>query len=191
MVSYRTEKEGNPPPPGETPYLFSGEKVELHQGYLVWLPFSIPNPEVSHMTLPRSHDCYHVMLQDHVKLERPDIVSASRFQDNEELRYSMRSVERFAPWVRQIFIVTNGQIPSWLNLDSPRVTLVTHEEIFPNHTHLPTYSSPAIESHLHRIPGLAPHFIYLNDDVMFGDYVWPEDFYTHQRGQKVSDGLSA
>lgn len=62
------------------------------------------------------------------------------------------------------------------------------QEIFPNHTHLPTYSSPAIESHLHRIPGLADHFIYLNDDVMFGDEVWPEDFYTHQGGQKVRTG---
>ena len=46
VVSYRTEKEGNSPAPGEAPYLFSGEKVILHQGYLIWLPFSIPNPEV-------------------------------------------------------------------------------------------------------------------------------------------------
>lgn len=54
-------------------------------------------------------------------------VSASRFEDNEELRYSLRSVEKHAPWVRHIFIVTNGQIPSWLNLDNPRVTVVTHQ----------------------------------------------------------------
>lgn len=54
-------------------------------------------------------------------------VSASRFEDNEELRYSLRSVERHAPWVRHIFIVTNGQIPSWLNLDNPRVTVITHQ----------------------------------------------------------------
>lgn len=53
-------------------------------------------------------------------------VSASRFEDNEELRYSLRSVERHAPWVRHVFIITNGQIPSWLNLDNPRVTVVTH-----------------------------------------------------------------
>lgn len=69
----------------------------------------------------------HVTLQEHAGLERPDVVSASRFQDNEELRYSLRSVERFAPWVRHVFIVTNGQIPSWLNLDSPLVTVVPHE----------------------------------------------------------------
>lgn len=112
-------------------------------------------------------------------------VSASRFEDNEELRYSLRSVERHAPWVRHIFIVTNGQIPSWLNLDNPRVSVVTHQDIFLNHSHLPTFSSPAIETHIHRIPGLSQKFIYLNDDVMFGKDVWPDDFYSHSKGQKV------
>ncbi|XP_028256463.1 N-acetylglucosamine-1-phosphotransferase subunits alpha/beta [Parambassis ranga] len=112
-------------------------------------------------------------------------VSASRFEDNEELRYSLRSVERHAPWVRHIFIVTNGQIPSWLNLDNPRVSVVSHQDIFLNHSHLPTFSSPAIETHIHRIPGLSQKFIYLNDDVMFGKDVWPDDFYSHSKGQKV------
>ncbi|KAG7454505.1 hypothetical protein MATL_G00260380 [Megalops atlanticus] len=112
-------------------------------------------------------------------------VSASRFEDNEELRYSLRSVERHAPWVRHVFIVTNGQIPSWLNLDNPRVTVITHHEIFQNESHLPTFSSPAIETHIHRIPGLSQKFIYLNDDVMFGKDVWPDDFYSHSKGQKV------
>ncbi|XP_030576539.1 N-acetylglucosamine-1-phosphotransferase subunits alpha/beta [Archocentrus centrarchus] len=112
-------------------------------------------------------------------------VSASRFEDNEELRYSLRSVEKHAPWVRHIFIVTNGQIPSWLNLDNPRVSVITHQDIFLNHSHLPTFSSPAIETHIHRIPGLSQKFIYLNDDVMFGKDVWPDDFYSHSKGQKV------
>lgn len=116
--------------------------------------------------------------------ENEDLV-ASRFADNDELRYSLRSLERFAPWVRRVYVVTNGQIPSWLNLDTPRLTLVTHEEIFPNRSHLPTYSSPAIETHLHRIPGLSQRFLYLNDDVFFGKEVWPEDFYTHTAGYKV------
>uniref|UniRef100_F6ZDG1 N-acetylglucosamine-1-phosphotransferase subunits alpha/beta n=1 Tax=Ciona intestinalis TaxID=7719 RepID=F6ZDG1_CIOIN len=117
--------------------------------------------------------------------ESEDVISKSRFEDNEELRYSLRSVEKYAPWVRHIYIVTNGQIPYWLNMDAPRVTLVTHEEIFVNKSHLPTFSSPAIEAHIHRIPGLADKFIYLNDDVMFGKEVWPDDFYTHADGHKV------
>ncbi|XP_033751371.1 LOW QUALITY PROTEIN: N-acetylglucosamine-1-phosphotransferase subunits alpha/beta-like [Pecten maximus] len=116
---------------------------------------------------------------------RNEDVSASRFEDNEELRYSLRSIDRFAPWVRHIYIITNGQIPYWLNMEHPRVTVVTHEELFPNKTDLPTFSSPAIEAHVHRIPGLSKRFIYLNDDVMFGKDVWPDDFYTFSGGQKV------
>lgn len=116
--------------------------------------------------------------------ENEDVI-ASRFADNDELKYSLRSLQRHAPWVRRVFVVTNGQIPSWLNLDNSRISVVTHEEIFRNQSHLPTYSSPAIESHLHRIPGISRRFIYLNDDVMFGKEVWPEDFYTHTGGYKV------
>lgn len=103
--------------------------------------------------------------------------------DNEELRYSLRSVWKFAPWVRNIYLVTNGQIPAWLNIHHPRIHLVTHESIFLNKSHLPTFSSPAIECHLHRIPGLSEHFLYLNDDTMFGNHIHPSDFYTVGRGQ--------
>lgn len=82
-----------------------------------------------------------------------DESAAHRYADNDELRFSIRSVEKFAPWVRNIYLVTNGQVPSWLDLTHPKVHLVTHENIFPNRSHLPTFSSPAIETHLHRIKG--------------------------------------
>ena len=111
--------------------------------------------------------------------------AASRFSDKDELRYSLRSLEMYAPWVRHVYIVTNGQIPSWLDMDNPRVTLVTHEDIFLNKSDLPTFSSPAIESHIHRIPGISDKFLYFNDDVMLGAEVWPEDFITQAGGQKV------
>lgn len=105
--------------------------------------------------------------------------------DNEELRFSMRSLEKFAPWVRRVYLVTNGQVPHWLDTSHPRLQLVTHADIFANASHLPTFSSPAIEANLHRIPGLSEHFLYLNDDTMFGAPVWPSDFITPSHGQKV------
>lgn len=111
--------------------------------------------------------------------------AASRFSDKDELRYSLRSLEMYAPWIRHVYIVTNGQIPSWLDMDNSRVTLVTHDDIFTDTNDLPTFSSPAIESHIHRIAGLSDKFIYFNDDVMLGAEVWPEDFITHAEGQKV------
>lgn len=112
-------------------------------------------------------------------------VSSNRFRDNQELRYSLRSLFAFAPWIRQVYIVTNGQIPNWLNLNHPRLHVITHSTIFPNQSHLPTFSSPAIESHLIDIPGLSDHFIYFNDDVMLGNTVWPEDWFSPTSGQKV------
>ena len=59
------------------------------------------------------------------------------------------------------------------------------QELFKNKSHLPSFSSPAIESHIHEIPGLSDKFLYLNDDVMFGKDVWPDDFFNHAQGQKV------
>ena len=112
-------------------------------------------------------------------------VSKSRYVDNEELRYSLRSIEKFAPWVRRVFLVTNGQIPSWLDLEAPRLQVVTHAEIFTDPSHLPTFSSPAIESHLHNIPGLSDNFLYFNDDVLLGQPVWPEDFEDRLSGTKL------
>ena len=48
-----------------------------------------------------------------------------RFIDNEELRYSLRSVEMNAPWINKIFIVTNGQVPKWLDANHPKIRIVT------------------------------------------------------------------
>lgn len=112
-----------------------------------------------------------------------DTMSHNRYRDSGELRYSLRSIVKNAPWIRRIFLVTDNQIPAWLNLETEKLTVVTHEDIFPNKSHLPVFSSPAIETHLHRIPGLSKKFIYFNDDVFLGAPVYPEDF-VNLRGEQ-------
>jgi hypothetical protein len=102
---------------------------------------------------------------------------ASRFADHDEVRFSLRSLEQFAPWVNHIWIVTAGQHPSWLDPNHPWITVVSHEQIWPDDEGLPTFNSHAIEACLHRIPGLAEHFLYLNDDMFFGRPVPPETFF--------------
>ncbi len=101
-----------------------------------------------------------------------------RFRDREELKYSLRSIEMFAPWINHIYIVTNGQVPAWLDLNNPKISLVTHAEIFQNPSDLPTFNSHAIEANIHRIPGLNEHFLYFNDDVFLSDWCTPETFFT-------------
>ena len=78
--------------------------------------------------------------------------------------------------MRRIFLVTAGQRPSWL-ADDERITLVDHRDILPADA-LPTFNSQAIETSLHRIPGLAEHFVYVNDDVFLGRPTRPELFFS-------------
>lgn len=117
-----------------------------------------------------------------------DAHSDARFRDNQELRYSLRSLNQFVPFVRHIYIVTCGQRPKWLK-DHPKISFVTHEEFFKNKSHLPTFNSHAIESNLHRIKNLSEHYIYMNDDFFFGREVSFEDFYS-PNGDKVKIYLS-
>ncbi|MET8375774.1 stealth conserved region 3 domain-containing protein [Streptomyces microflavus] len=108
--------------------------------------------------------------------------SAARFRDRDELRYSLRSIDMYAPWIRNIYLVTDQQVPSWLDTSHPRVRVVDHREIFGRRGALPTYNSHAIESQLHHIEGLAEHFLYFNDDVFVGRTLQPGMFF-HSNGQ--------
>ncbi|MCT9006022.1 stealth conserved region 3 domain-containing protein [Streptomyces rhizosphaerihabitans] len=103
--------------------------------------------------------------------------SAARFRDRDELRYSLRSIDMYAPWIRNIYIITDQQIPNWLDTDHPRVRVVDHKEIFGDRGALPTYNSHAIESQMHHIEGLAEHFLYFNDDMFIGRTLRPDHFF--------------
>lgn len=107
----------------------------------------------------------------------------ARFVDNDELKYSLRSVEMYAPWVRHIYIVTDGQIPTWLNLKNPRISIINHSQIMPKEA-LPSFSSPAIEWCIDNIPGLSEHFLYANDDTFIGRKVNPS-FFFNEKGQPI------
>lgn len=105
-----------------------------------------------------------------------------RFRDNDELRYSLRALERFFPGHGHVYVVTDGQAPAWLR-PTARLTLVDHRELMPAAS-LPTFDSGNIESYIHRIPGLSERYFYLNDDVFFGapvrlsDWFWSGGVYT-------------
>jgi hypothetical protein len=104
-----------------------------------------------------------------------------RFRDNDELRYSLRALERFFPDHGHVYLVTDEQTPPWLR-DSSRLTVVSHRDLLPA-DRLPTFDSGNIESYIHRIPGLSERYFYLNDDVFFGapvrldHWFWPGGFY--------------
>lgn len=99
-----------------------------------------------------------------------------RFVDNGELKYSLRSVELYAPWVNKIYIVTDNQIPNWLNLDNPKIQIINQNDILLNSA-IPSFNSIAIEHSIKNIPNLEEHFIYANDDMFFNLPTEPEFFF--------------
>ncbi|MGH1577914.1 stealth conserved region 3 domain-containing protein [Planktotalea sp.] len=105
-----------------------------------------------------------------------DTSAMSRFKNRQELKYSLRSVEQYMPWVRNIYIFSNCAKPDWLG-ESDTVVWVRHEEVIAPE-HLPTFSSHAIESYLHKIPKIAEHFIYFNDDFFVNNALPAHLFFT-------------
>lgn len=105
-----------------------------------------------------------------------DSDSPNRYRDWGLLPYWFRGIETFAPWVRTVHFVTWGHIPAFLNLHAPRLHVVRHEDFIPKE-YLPTFSSHTIEMNIHRIPGLAEHFIYFNDDMLLLRPTSPENWF--------------
>ena len=101
---------------------------------------------------------------------------AERYRDWGLLKYWFRGVARFAPWARKVHFVTCGQRPEWLDPRCPRLNLVDHADYMPE-LYLPTFSSHPIELNLHRIEGLAEHFVYFNDDMFLLRPVGEELFF--------------
>ena len=110
----------------------------------------------------------------------------ARTRDNLDLlRYSMRSLERHAPWIRKVFILTcRPQVPAWLDRSNGKVEVIHHDQVM-EPAHLPTFNSLSIVSHVHKIPGLSPDFIYLDDDILFLRPVGTDDFVSPQGRQYI------
>ncbi|HSK96224.1 MAG TPA: stealth conserved region 3 domain-containing protein, partial [Euzebyales bacterium] len=112
-----------------------------------------------------------------------DAHDAARYRSRDELKYSLRSIAMFADFVRHVYIVTDDQVPPWLNTDNSRMTVVSHKDLFAGKGRLPTFNSHAIEACLHHIDGLSEQYLYLNDDFLFCRRVRPETFF-------LSNGLA-
>lgn len=118
---------------------------------------------------------------------KDDIAGPTRFADNGEIKWCVRSIELFAPWIRKIYIVTDGQDPQ-VKTEKIPVEIVDHTVIFRGfEKYLPTFNSLSIETMLWRIPGLSDRFIYFNDDVCLISQTSPDDFFTSD-GQPIIYG---
>ena len=118
-----------------------------------------------------------------------DTGGTTRYANLGELAWSVASVNRFIPWARRIFIVTDGQDPMPLLEPVLRqfshpvpVEVVDHRTIFRGCEELlPVFNSISIETMLWRIPGLSDRYIYFNDDTFVMAPMQPSDWFDGER----------
>lgn len=117
-------------------------------------------------------------------------INPERFRDYGFFKYWFRAVEKYAPWVRNVILITDNQIPDFLVLDHPKLRVIDHSEFMPQ-TALPSFNSNAIEMNISKIQGLSEHFVLFNDDMYLNAPVQPTDFFDKNGLPKDSFGLNA
>lgn len=108
-----------------------------------------------------------------------------RFNSIGEINICIKSIIKYAPFFKNIYLVTDEQIPdafeslkalgksSGVNLE-----IIDHKVIFRGHEEfLPCFNSTSIISLIHRIPNLSEHYVLFNDDFFIMKKASIEDFF--------------
>lgn len=111
----------------------------------------------------------------------PSGTDKTRFSNNDEIKYCIRSIVKFAPWINNIYIITDNQRPKFLTdeyMDANNIKIIDHKDIFRGYEWaLPTFNTRSIQTAMWRIPDLAPRFISFDDDFVLGKRVEKDDFF--------------
>ena len=105
---------------------------------------------------------------------------------NNELQYSLRSIQEYAPWYNKIYILTDPpkKLPSWIKMNN-KIIMVDTSETFPDISYLPNSNSNAIETTISNIKNLSEHYIYLCDDIFIGKPIPFTIFFTFDGKAKI------
>lgn len=122
-----------------------------------------------------SNDPEWIKSYNYYRPEKP-ITDNARFRNWDLFRYWFRAVERYAPWVNKVFLVTNGKFPDWINPECKKLVLVKHSDYIPE-KYLPTFNSNTIELNFGRIKDLSEHFVLFNDDIFINAPVSPDYYF--------------
>ncbi len=114
----------------------------------------------------------------------------TRFRDYGTLKFLFRSIEKFAPWINRVYLITDHQTPNWLNKENKKLVLVNHDEYI-EQSYLPTFDSNLIELSVTNIDTLSEHFICFNDDTFINKPVQPKDFFDKNGNPKDTLAFNA
>ena len=108
--------------------------------------------------------------------KRNGIFPYHQFYNHNTIKYVLRGIDEFIPYVNNVFIVVSNieQVPDYI--DQSKVKIVLHKDFIPEE-YLPLFNSTAIELFLHKIPGLGEEFVYFNDDMIPISHISYDDFF--------------
>ena len=115
-------------------------------------------------------------------LNRAGINQTYKDNDNEELRYSLKSILQYIPWVRKIFILMPNKFVKYLK----SIDEINDKIKYINDKNLLGFDSANIQSflfNLFRIEnfGVSKNFIYMEDDYFVGKKLYKEDFFYYEK----------
>lgn len=110
------------------------------------------------------------------QLNEDDGNSNVRFRDYGTLKYVFRSIDQYTPWVHKVYLITDKQVPEWLNCTNEKVEIIDHTQIIDS-KFLPVFNSNVIDWNIDNIPNLSEYFVYFNDDTLINKSLKPVDFF--------------
>ena len=118
-------------------------------------------------------------------LNRSGIIQIKKDKDHEELRYSVRSILQYLPWVRKIFIIMpNEKVKYFKPIDEikEKIVYLKDKEVL-------GFESANIYAFLFNLYkldkfGVSDNFIYMDDDYFIGNYFNKSDFYYYEPKEK-------
>lgn len=99
-----------------------------------------------------------------------------RFRDYGTLKFLFRSIDKYAPWVNKVYLITNGQLPNWINLNNPKLVCIKHVDYI-DKKFLPTFNANVIEGNVYKIKTLSDNFVLFNDDMIINNLTSKSDFF--------------
>ena len=117
------------------------------------------------------------------KLNRTGIKQIKKDQDNEELKYSIRSILTNIPWIRKIFILMPNEKVKYFKSPeeiNEKIVYVKDKDLLG----FDTASSIIFQFNLHKMKkfGLSENFILMDDDYFIAEPLNKNDFFYEDNG---------
>ena len=110
-------------------------------------------------------------IKNYAKYNNVKDISHARYTDYGELELSLFTINKFMPWIRKIFIITECKLPDYTK-KYKNIISIHQDVILQNSPALrPNFNSNVIESLFYKIPELSEIFLFGCDDYFVGSYI--------------------